>query len=128
MGRVMSTEQIRSTARPLPNGDPSTWVYLADLELPPELQREVDERCRRFWWWSRRWHRREVGDQVKLRHYFPGKTVAIKHTPRGRLILMVGDYYSPEYRRFLENLPRAERSQMVSWYVWDPQDDTSLIG
>jgi hypothetical protein len=122
----MSTDQIRTTARPMPNGDPSTWVYLADLVLPPEQQREVDEICR-GWWWNRP-NRQWTEERVKLRHFFPGKTVAIKRTPRGLLVLMVGDYGSPEYDRFLEGLSRSDRCEIVCWPVRDPQDDTSIIG
>ncbi len=52
--------QTRAGARPLPNGDPTTWVYLADLTLPPEEQREVEQRCREYWWWERRRHGRVI--------------------------------------------------------------------
>jgi hypothetical protein len=125
----MSIDQIRTTARPLPNGDPATWVYLADLELPAEQQREVDEICRRvYWWWQRRKWRRDVEEEVKLRHFFPGKTVAIKHTPRGLLVLMAGDYGSPEYVRFLEGLSRAERCQILLDPIRDPHDETAYLG
>jgi hypothetical protein len=127
----MSIDQIRTPAgaRPLPNGDPSTWVYLADLELPPQQQREVDETCRRAcWWWSRRKYRRDVEEEVKLRHFFPGKTVAYRKTPRGRCVLIAGDYDSPEYDRFYSGLSRPQRRQVRLYFARDPQDDTSFLG
>src|SRR5437899_2900324 len=125
----MSVDQIRTTARPLPNGDPSTWVYLADLELPSEQQHEVNETCRRvYWWWSRRKWRRDVEEEAKLRHFFPGKTVAYKKTPRGLCALIAGDYDSPEFDRFYKGLSRPERREVRLFYVRDPQDDTSFLG
>ncbi len=122
--------QTRAGARPLPNGDPTTWVYLADLTLPPEEQREVEQRCREYWWWERRRHGRVIEEEVKLRHFFPGQDVAFRRTPRGKLILMAGDCYSPEFSAFLDRFPRPwpERDEIAIWHVWDPNDTTSIIG
>ncbi len=124
----MSVDQVKTTAQapPCPNGDPSTWVYLADLTLPPEEQAWVEERTRAttWWWWYRDWHRREIGDWVKLQHFFPGKTVAIKSTPRGRVVLMVGEYGSPEFSQFMKSLSPAERSEVTLDWIKDPNDDS----
>jgi hypothetical protein len=119
----MSIDQVPAAgAPPLPNGEPSTWIYLADLVLPAEQQRLVEERLRAcYWWWARRKHRRDVEDERKLLYFFPGKTVALKRTPRGRTVLMAGDYSSPEYRRFMGNLSPAERSQILLVPIRDPK-------
>ena len=39
---MSAAETIKSLPdRPMPNGDPSTWVYLDDLPTPPEVQQEI---------------------------------------------------------------------------------------
>jgi hypothetical protein len=119
--------QTAAGARPLPNGDPATWVYLADLVLPPEEQREVERRCRQLWWWERRRFRPWIEEEVKERHFFPGLTIAYRDTPRGKLILMAGDYYSSEFAHFLDSFPRPERRQIHTWWIRDPNDDISII-
>jgi hypothetical protein len=128
----MSIDHLQTTAgaRPLPNGEPASWVYLADLSLPPEEQSEVERRCRQFWWWERRRLRQGIEEDVKLRHFFPGLDVAFRRTPRGKLILMAGDCYSPEFRAFLNRFPRPrpEGHEIVVWPVRDPNDTTSIIG
>jgi hypothetical protein len=119
----MSVDQAKTTvaAAPCPNGDPSTWVYLADLTLPPEEQAWVEQRLRKcYWWWARRKWRQDVEEQVKLYYFFRGKTVAIKSTPRGRVVLMAGEYGSPEFSRFMEGLSRSERSQILLHPIRDP--------
>ncbi len=126
----MSIDHLQTAAgrRPLPSGDPASWVYLADLVLPPEQQREVEECCRRFWWWQRRKLRPWIVDEVKQRHFFPGLTIAYRKTPRGKLILMAGHRFSPEFDRFLRSFSRPERLQVHTWWIRDPNDDTSIIG
>ncbi len=126
----MSIDNLQNTtgARPLPNGDPASWVYLAELVLPPEQQREVEQRCREYWWWERRRLRPWIEEEVKLRHFFPGQDVALKRTPQGTIILMVGDRYSPDFRTFLNGFPRPERCEIVVFSVSDPNDTTSIIG
>jgi hypothetical protein len=119
--------QTAAGARPMPNGDPASWVYLADLTLPPEEQRAVEQQCRKYWWWERRKLRPWIEEEAKLRHFFPGQTVAYRRTPRGKLILMAGDYYSPEFARFLDGFPRPERLQIHTWWVRDPNDETAII-
>jgi hypothetical protein len=125
----MSIDHISTPTgvRPLPNGDPATWVYLDDLVLPPEQQREVEKEVRRFWWWQRRVLRGDIELREKFRHFFPGKDVAFRKATRGYLILMVGDFYSPEFAAFLDGLPRPERCQVLIDSVPDPQDDTTII-
>jgi hypothetical protein len=82
----------------------------------------VDERCRAFWW-SRRKARPWIEAQAKLQHFFPGKDVAYKKTARGRVAVMAGEYHSPEFVRFLDSLPRAERRIKAPFLIIERRRD-----
>jgi hypothetical protein len=111
---------------PKPNGEPSTWVWLDDLPLPPEVEAKVDEYCRRMRFRRAR-HRHSVQEDVKLEYYFPGMDVALQHTERGILVLMVGDSFSEPFSSWLQSLPRPERCKILIWPVSDPTDETTRI-
>jgi hypothetical protein len=82
------------------------------LELPPEIKKDVE----RFW----REHRcrtaadrLQVEDAIKLQHFYGGQSVIYKLTPRGLLIVYVGDIASDEFGAVLDALPPEERWEVI---------------
>jgi hypothetical protein len=130
-GVAMSTAESAKTlaGRPWPNGEPATWVYLDDLPTPPEVVREVEEARRRNGWWWRWWYSVEIGSitrELKRRHYFPGKQIVVKWTPRGMLVLMAAEPFAPELESFRAAL-RAEHQEVQVLFVFGPEDDTTYL-
>jgi hypothetical protein len=128
----MSTAESAKTlaGRPWPNGDPATWVYLDELPTPPEVAQQVEEERRRNGWWWRWWHKEAIAYLTRDRkraHYFPGHEIVFKRTPRGWLILLVAAPLASEIEAFLNALPRDERCQVATHYVFDPKDDRSRL-
>jgi hypothetical protein len=104
----------------LPTG-PRGWVYLKDLVLPPEMQREVEAACRR-----RRFRkaaeRAEIERQAKLAHFFGGQDIAYTRTPNGPAVIIAGDLMSEAFDTALAPLSREERREVMC-YTQDPRDD-----
>jgi hypothetical protein len=107
----------------MPNGDPATWVYVADLPTPPEVAAEVERYCqKRNWrgWFSRWWKKRLIQskrDYLTCVHYFGGKWVVYKQTSRGKLILHVCEPEAPEHGAFCLGFPKSDRDPLYSWWV-----------
>jgi hypothetical protein len=78
--------------------DRSQWRYLKDMPLPPDMQQEVERLCK-----TQRCRkpadRLRVEEEVKFRFFFGGRDVLFMETPKGNLILHVGDYESPEFHQ-----------------------------
>jgi hypothetical protein len=122
---MSAVETIKSVPdRPMPNGDPSTWLYIDDLPTPPEVQREVEETCRRLGWlgWRRWWNRRFIEGitrELKRIHYFLGKRLVCKETRRGLLVLFAGEPGAPDTLAFRQSIPPEEREQILVMTVFD---------
>jgi hypothetical protein len=124
---AMSTAESAKTlaGRPWPNGDPATWVYLDELPTPPEVAALVEQERRRNGWWWRWWWKKEIAyctRERKRQHYFPGKQLVFRFTPRGWLILLVAPPSAPEIDAFFSALPRGERGGVGIDYVSDPDE------
>ena len=128
----MSAENVRQEEAKGPGGlpwtpSPSRPVFLKDLELPPELKREVDESCRRRGF-RKAWLRAEVEKDIKLQHFFGGQTIGYKVTPQGLAIVVAGDIESKEFGAVLDALPRSERTQITLYSPPNWNDDTAEFG
>lgn len=126
----MSIDHVkRANSKPLsPRGDdPTSWIYLADLTLPPEVQQEVERECREL-----RLPRQAVEWRVegaKLCHFFPDRAVAYKHTPRGPLVMMISEHrFTPEFDHFFQSLSPDERSVVIVSDTYDPNDGVLRMG
>src|SRR6516162_4561468 len=103
-----TTAQPESGAAPAPA--PQARVYLKDLQLPPEMVREVEASYRRrgLWWWEKK-IRRDVEEQFKLMHFYGGKEVTLLKTPAGTAVLYVGWITREELLQMLPDLTAEER-------------------
>jgi hypothetical protein len=125
----MSTENAPHTGVPTPapaggTVDRSKWRYLKDMELPPEVKREVEDYCRSRGLRRPR-HLKEVEEDVKLQYFFGGQWVAYEVTSQGRLVICAGDPDSEEFRAALASLPREERRRVICFPVWRWNDSES---
>jgi hypothetical protein len=92
--------------------DRSQWRYVADMELPAEMQQEVERTYQRYG--ARKPHeRRPLEEAIKLQYFFGGQDVATMLTPRGTVIVCVGDHTSAELRAILDALPPDVRCQVT---------------
>lgn len=120
----MSTaEQNAGQAPPPAPGVKVLGVYLKDMHLPPEVQKEVEDICRERRYRKAR-HRRGVEEDVKLQYFFGGQTVAYKVTPQGLYVVLVGDLDSEGFTAELARFPREQRCQ-ITLYHPDRWDDPS---
>jgi hypothetical protein len=104
----------------LPTG-PRGWVYLKDLVLPPEMQRQVEESCRRRWF-RKAAERAWIGEWAKLCHFFGAQDIAYMRAPDGPAVIVAGDLTSEAFDTALAPLTREERCR-VHLYTQDPWDD-----
>jgi hypothetical protein len=100
---------------------PPPPVSLNALELPPELKKDVEDRCRRARMSAI--HRRDVEHEMKLQFFFGGQDVAYMTKGGDMLVIAAGDMYSEAFDRVLAALPREERRQ-VTLYSPSPWNDT----
>jgi hypothetical protein len=119
---MSTTEPTKTLAgRPWPNGEQATWVYVADLPTPPEVVAKVEQLRRDMgWWWPWWWKKRiERATQIrKCEHYFLGKQVIYKQTPRGMLVLRADEPGSEENHAF--QAAAAERGEpLLIWTFYD---------
>jgi hypothetical protein len=92
--------------------DRSKWRYLADMELPPDMKKEVERHWREYRCRTAA-DRLLIEDAIKLQFFFGGQHVATMVTPRGTLIVCVGDYTSDGFGAVLNALPPEVRSQVI---------------
>src|SRR5262249_53344031 len=122
---MSAVDTIRSLPdQPMPNGDPSTWVYLEELPTPPAVLEEVQQECRRLGWlgWRRWWNRRHIvgiTQELKRIHYFLGKQIVCKETRRGLLVLFAGEPGAADTLAFRDSIPPEEREQVHVMTVFD---------
>jgi hypothetical protein len=117
-------------AMPAPNpqaqgglaGRPPCRVYLKDLELPPEVVREVDTFCRERNYG--RASRQHVEEGLKLQFFFGGKDVGYIPTSQGLLIVAVGEMNTEAFSAQLARLTAEERLR-VSLYSPEPWGETA---
>jgi hypothetical protein len=120
----MSTAESAKKAvagRPWPDGDPATWLYVAELPTPPEVAAEVERKCRLMRWWPRWFWRKSIERARQIRkswHYFLGQQIVYKETPRGMLILRADEPGSEENLAFRASM--AERGERIyAWWLCD---------
>jgi hypothetical protein len=102
--------------RPMPNGDPATWVYLDELPAPAAAAEQVERVCRqlgwgRFWRWWYKSHLESIVREAKRVHYFWGKTVVHHQTPRGEVVTYAGEPGSDELIAYLLSRSPQERER-----------------
>jgi hypothetical protein len=97
-----------------PAGDHrSRWIYLKSLTLPLELSRQADEFCRKFWFWERGRIRRQVEEELKLRHFFGGRTVRYLKTDNGVAVVADANWGEAAYHQAVDALTPQERQRAV---------------
>ena len=104
---------------------PPPPVSLNALELPPELKKDVENRCRRARMSAI--HRRDVEHQVKLQVFFGGQDVAYMTKGGDMLVIAAGDMNSEAFDRVLAALPREERRQVTLYFPSRWNDSESYI-
>jgi hypothetical protein len=124
----MSTAESPKTlaGQPWPNGDPSTWVYVADLPTPAEVAAEVEEKRRQMGWWWHWWWKRDIEyatEYAKCEHYFLGKQVVYKQTPRGMLVVLVGEPCEENHAWCAAAAQRGEPVAIRTFYDWSKARD-----
>jgi hypothetical protein len=82
------------------------------MELPPDMKEEVERICRKYRCRTPA-DRRPLEDAIKLQHFYGGQDVASMVTPRGTLIVCVGDYTTDEFGAVLNALPPEVRCQVA---------------
>ena|SRR5947209_3166313 len=101
----MATENVRQAgASPGEQGlpDRSRWVFLKDLELPPEMAREAIDYCRRCGYRKADWNR--VVEEIKLQHFYGGQVIAYLNSPEGRVVVAVLETDTEDFRTQLARL------------------------
>ena len=93
---------------------PPPPVSLNALELPPDLKKDVENRCRRARMSAI--HRRDVEHQVKLQVFFGGQDVAYRTKGGDMLVIAAGDMTSEAFDRALASLSREERRQVTLYF------------
>jgi hypothetical protein len=115
----MSVEQAQQPARPaIPNGQPETWVYLADWPLPPEGRERVNVTLREY-----KLSRQEIGwleEGAKLGCFFGGQWVITMRLSGRLVVLVAGEGGFSERAQYLKSLPREMQSEVLIEYVNDP--------
>jgi hypothetical protein len=125
----MSTAESTKTlaGRPWPNGEPATWVYVADLPTTLDIEREVEEVRREMSWW-RWWWKKDIErarQRRKCEHYFLGQQIIYKETPRGMLVLRADEPGSDANHAFRAAM--AERGEpILTWSIYDERQFTGL--
>jgi hypothetical protein len=96
--------------------------YLKDLELPPEVKREVEAYCRERGY-RRRADLQRVEEDLKLQFFFGGKDVGFMPTPQGRLVVAVGEMNSEAFSVQLGRLTPEERQRTILYSPepWDTE-------
>ncbi len=110
-----TSSQLRLRVRP-------GWVFLNDLQLPPDMARHLDERFPRRWFgWGKRW-RDDAERSLKLQHFYGGRAVAYLLTTEGGVVVAAADDFdSPEFRAAMNDLSRPEWCSMLRFYpfIWN---------
>jgi hypothetical protein len=127
----MSTAEQNAGQAPQPGpergpGVKVRGVYLKDMELPPEVQKEVEDICRERRYRKAR-DRQGVEEDVKLQYFFGGQTVAYKSTPEGLFIVAVGQLTDEGFTAELNHLPREERCRITLYHADRWHDPTTCI-
>jgi hypothetical protein len=99
---------------------------ICDLGSTPELAAAVDTACQAFGYRGGR-NRQRVEEDLKLVYYYGGKDVAVLPTPRGRMIVAVGDRGSQAFREQLGQLSPDERSRTVLLSPGPWSDEEELV-
>jgi hypothetical protein len=94
------------------------WQYLADLPVPPELERALNEV------WMRRGpltppEKTFHEEELKMQYHFSGKAVLYVQTTRGRAVIASGPPDLEEIGRILEAMPRPLRTR-TTLHVLEP--------
>ncbi len=98
------------------------WVFLKDLQLPPDLVRRLDERFPRRWFGWGKWARDAVEEDLKMQHFYGGKAVAYLLTTEGGVVVAAADDFdSPEFRASMDDLSRQEWCSMSRFvpFIWN---------
>lgn len=98
------------------------WVFLNDLQLPPDLVQYLDEHHPRRWFGWGKWARAEDERSLKLQHFYGGRAVAYLPTTEGGVIVAAADDFdSPEFREAMDDLSRQEWCSMTRFvpFIWN---------
>ncbi len=98
----------------VPEIRPGERCYVRDLDLPPELQQDLEIICRRSDYRKAR-DRQQVEDEIKLHHYFGGLNIAYLVTPNGPAVVAAGDFGSDEFGRALDALSPRDRRAAIRY-------------
>lgn len=109
-----------------PEVKPGQRCYVRDLELTPELQRDLELICQDSGYRKARDQQR-VEDEIKLQYYFGGLDIAYLVTPRGPAVVAAGDCSTNAYREALDALSPQERQAAVRYTPRGWHRDVSFV-